>query len=56
MIPDHHFLVSRRIKEELENGRDDYALNGSSIRLPENPAHRPAQRALIWHNEQRYVG
>jgi putative restriction endonuclease len=54
--PDHHFLVSRRIKEEFENGRDYYALHGTPIRLPLNSADRPARDALIWHNEKRYLG
>lgn len=56
VAPDYHFLVSRRIKEEFENGRDYYALHGSPIRLPQNAAHHPAADALIWHNEQRYLG
>jgi putative restriction endonuclease len=56
VTPDYHFEVSRRIKEEFENGRDYYALHGSSIRLPQDLAHRPAADALIWHNEQRYLG
>jgi putative restriction endonuclease len=54
VTPDYHFEVSRRIKEEFENGHDYYALHGSSIRL--RAADRPAADALIWHNEQRYLG
>lgn len=56
VAPDYHFLVSGRIKEEFENGRDYYALHGTPIRLPQNTADRPAPDALIWHNEQRYLG
>lgn len=56
VTPDHHFLVSRRIKEEFENGRDYYALDGSLIRLPLNPSHQPDAGALVWHNEQRFQG
>jgi putative restriction endonuclease len=56
VTPDYHFEVSRRIKEEFENGRDYYALDGSPIRLPHDPANRPAAESLIWHNEQRYLG
>lgn len=56
VTPEHRFEVSRRIKEEFENGRQYYALHGTEIRLPENPAHRPAVEALWWHNEQRYLG
>ena len=56
VTPDYHFLVSRRIKEEFENGRDYYALHGSAIRLPQDVADRPAAASLIWHNEQRFLG
>jgi putative restriction endonuclease len=56
VTPDYQFEVSRRIKEEFENGRDYYALHGSSIRLPQDAAHRPAVESLIWHNAQRYLG
>jgi HNH endonuclease len=55
VTPDYHFEVSRRIKEEFENGRDYYALHGAAIRLPQNPADRPLAEALIWHNEERFL-
>lgn len=56
VTPELRFEVSRRIKEEFENGRDYYRLHGSEIRLPENPAHRPDSEALWWHNEERFLG
>jgi len=56
VTPDYHFEVSRRIKEEFENGRDYYALHGSPIRLPQKTAHYPAAESLFWHNEERYLG
>jgi putative restriction endonuclease len=56
VTPDYHFEVSRRIKEEFENGRDYYALHGSPIRLPAKPSDRPDPASLIWHNEERYRG
>jgi len=56
VTPDFHFEVSRRIKEEFENGRDYYKLHGVSVRLPENPRERPLADALSWHNEQRFLG
>jgi putative restriction endonuclease len=56
VTPEYQFEVSRRIKEEFENGRDYYALHGSRIRLPQDIAHRPAVQSLIWHNEERYLG
>lgn len=56
VTPEHRFEVSKRIKEEFENGRDYYRLHGAELRLPVNPAHRPLAEALAWHNEQRYLG
>ena len=56
VTPDLRFEVSRRIKEEFENGHEYYGLHGSSIRLPSNPSHHPAREALWWHNEERYLG
>lgn len=56
VTPDYHFEVSRRIKEEFENGRDYYTLHGSVIRLPQKVADHPAAESLFWHNEQRYLG
>lgn len=56
VTPQYTFEVSRRIKEEFENGRDYYALHGSTIRLPANVLHHPLPDALIWHNENRFRG
>lgn len=55
VTPDYRFEVSKRIKEEFENGRDYYALHGVAIRLPEHDVDRPAADALRWHNENRYL-
>jgi putative restriction endonuclease len=52
--PDYHVEVSRRLKDEFDNGKEYYALEGKSIFLPENPIFRPSPQQLIWHNENRY--
>lgn len=54
--PDMKFEVSKRIREEYENGRHYYSLHGTSIQLPENAKRRPNQLALTWHNENRFKG
>jgi|tagenome__1003787_1003787.scaffolds.fasta_scaffold20911211_3 putative restriction endonuclease len=54
--PDMKFEVSKRIREEYENGRHYYALHGTSITLPGDLSRCPDQTALIWHNENRYKG
>ncbi len=56
VTPAHHFEVSRRIRDEFENGRDYYALHGKSILLPEAEHQRPDPIALSWHNENRFLG
>ena len=56
VTPDHAVEISRRIREEFENGRDYYRLHGSLIRPPANPSHRPSVEYLKWHNENVYRG
>lgn len=48
--------VSRRIKEEFENGRDYYRLQGSTIHVPADPTYRPSREYLEWHNSNIYRG
>jgi putative restriction endonuclease len=48
--------VSRKIREEFENGRDYYRLSGTTIRLPANPINRPLPKYLEWHNLNVYRG
>ncbi len=48
--------ISRRIKEEYENGRDYYRHQGNLIRLPRNLINRPSSDYLEWHNNQIFKG
>jgi putative restriction endonuclease len=56
VTPDLRFEVSRRIKEEFDNGRHYYELHGKPIFAPENTSRRPDPEALRWHNEHAYRG
>lgn len=56
VTPDFHFEVSRRIKEEFENGRDYYSLHGDAIKMPNQPEIRPHPGQLTWHNENCFLG
>lgn len=56
VTPEHRFEVSRRIREEFENGRHYYDLHGSAITMPVESTMRPDPLALRWHNESRYLG
>lgn len=56
VTPDYHVEVSRRIREEFENGRDYYRLHGNILlSLPDIESQRPARDALVWHNENRFA-
>lgn len=48
--------VSRKIKEEFENGRDYYRLHGNIIRLPADSINHPSRDYLEWHNANVYRG
>ena len=56
VTPDLRFEVSRRIKEDFENGRDYYALHGRHVRTPQEARQRPDPVALNWHNENSFLG
>jgi putative restriction endonuclease len=51
VTPERRFLVSRRLKEEFENGGAYYALEGRHIALPARVADQPDPTLLRWHNE-----
>jgi putative restriction endonuclease len=41
--------VSRRLKDEFDNGEEYYRLRGQSIRMPEDPRAAPARENLLYH-------
>jgi putative restriction endonuclease len=53
---DYRLEVSRRIREEFENGREYYALHGREVRVPPDDGERPAPSLLEWHNTHRFRG
>jgi putative restriction endonuclease len=56
VTPEHVFEVSPRIREEFENGRDYYAMQGKPLILPRRNEFRPDSSALDWHNNNRFLG
>jgi putative restriction endonuclease len=50
ITPEHRFEVSRRIREEFENGRHYYDLHGSQVEVPKIADQHPDPNALQWHN------
>jgi putative restriction endonuclease len=57
VTPELHVEVSRKIKEEYENGRDYYALHGKQLAVIQAAQHdRPSGEFLQWHNQNVYLG
>jgi putative restriction endonuclease len=55
VTPEFNIEVSRRIKEEFENGHDYYAYHGKKLAsMPEKPIYNPSRDYLQWHNEKRF--
>ncbi len=54
VTPEYRVEVSRRIREEFENGRDYYALHGKEMHLPRKSTDRPSVQFLAWHNHARF--
>lgn len=53
---DFHIEVSKRIKEEYENGRAYYALHGQELNnLPVKPSDWPTKGYIEWHNKEIFM-
>ena len=52
--PDYHFEVSKRIKEDFDNGEEYKKLHGSRLYLPSELDLRPNPKFIQWHNENRF--
>jgi putative restriction endonuclease len=48
--------VSRKIRDDFENGRDYYALDGRDLNVPVPPDPRPSPGYLEWHNDAVFRG
>jgi len=56
ITPSMQVEVSRKIREEYENGRDYYTHHGQSINLPASLTMYPSVEYLEWHNTNVYKG
>ncbi len=56
VTPDNRFRVSRRIKEDFDNGEPYYALQGRNIWLPKQPQENPKPELLEWHSDEVFMG
>jgi putative restriction endonuclease len=53
---DYRFVVSKRLKEDYDNGKEYYQLHGSRILLPEDSRMWPGRDALDAHNGTTFGG
>ena len=57
VTPELHVEVSKKIKEEYENGRDYYKYHGAQlVNLPQTEMVRPSREFLEWHNAKLFRG
>lgn len=56
VTPDLRVEISKRIKEEYENGREYYTHHGQRlVMMPAKQDERPSRDFLEWHNHQVYI-
>jgi putative restriction endonuclease len=51
---EYKFEVSRKLKDDYENGRSYYPLTGKKIQLPAKKSDWPDPVRLQWHNENKF--
>ncbi len=56
VAPDHRFLVSRKLKDDFENGDPYFPLAGQKIWLPQQSESRPRREFLEWHADTVFKG
>jgi putative restriction endonuclease len=56
VTPQHRILVSRKLKEEFDNGEPYYPLAGREIWLPRGADERPRAEFLEWHADEVFRG
>jgi putative restriction endonuclease len=54
ITPEYRVEVSRRLKDEFDNGKDYFRFHGQPISLPRKPDYRPDRDFLAWHNQNIY--
>ncbi len=50
VTPDMLFRVSKKVKQDFENGRDYYRLHDQKLYVPGAESERPAPEFINWHN------
>jgi putative restriction endonuclease len=55
VTPDGRFLVSRRLKDDFDNGEPYMPFNDQRIWMPGDPLSRPNREALEWHSDVMFL-
>jgi putative restriction endonuclease len=56
VTPDHRVRVSRRLRDEFDNGEPYFPLDGQSIWLPSQVESQPRRDFLEWHSDTVFKG
>lgn len=56
ITPDHRFQVSRRLKDDFDNGEPYYNIQGRQIWVPQSHQNRPNSELLEWHGDEVFLG
>ncbi|HEY3570660.1 MAG TPA: HNH endonuclease [Thermoanaerobaculia bacterium] len=56
VTPEGRFLVSRRLKDDFDNGEPYMPFHNQSIWMPGDPISQPNREALEWHSEEVFLG
>jgi len=51
VTPDLRLAVSSKLREEFENGKAYYAMEGQPLTVPTDSRAQPSRSALLWHAE-----
>jgi putative restriction endonuclease len=55
VAPDGRFLVSRRLKDDFDNGEPYMPFHGCEIWLPNDPVLQPDRMILEWHADEVFL-
>ena len=56
VTPDYQFQVSRRLKDDFDNGEHYFQFQGMKIWLPPRSDDRPSREFLEWHADAVFLG
>jgi putative restriction endonuclease len=54
--PKHRLMVSRRLRDEFNNGELFYTLSGQRISVPSKRTDQPSREFLEWHLDEVFLG